>query len=647
MHQCSQVINCFIALPSVRKMAAAWSCVMLCGTLGAQDSLRTVLLDSATITASRGNSFSEGQLVTKLSARPLEANLSDLLAREGHFFVKGYGLGSIATSSMRGLGASQTAVLWNGINLNSSMLGLSDLSLLFGSASDDVYLQEGGGSALFGSGAVGGAIRMESKPQYSKGWSGGAHLSYGSFTDARVAAEVGFGGSKLSVRLRGNAQQADNDFSFVNTTQPDAPLQRQPNAAVRNISLASDIFWRITPKQQLAIHAWYLGSARQVPPNMNVPKSLENQEDQSLRLIAKWQWLLGSKLHWLSKAAWLTDVIDYRNPNIGLRTLSTAQTRLAETELQWQLHPSLLLNVGAQVTQLWAEVPNYRRSPGQLRHALFASLKTSHGRLSLAANVRAEWMDGRWQALSPSLGTTWRHSSSLSFRAQASRSYRLPTFNDLYWLDGFAKGNPALQPEQGWSGEVGTDWVSGKMAVAGTVFSHWLEDYILWQPDGRGVWTPENEGLVWARGAKVTASRHFDFTNPKIQLLVKANYSFTQSTRLRARYAQEEGQQMVYVPLHQGGLSFSLSYRSLELLYQHQLVSERFTTASGSQYLPHYHIGYLSLSGKLIYCKHNKQKPLAFRYFMRLNNLWNTRYQVIESRAMPGLNAQVGLGFTL
>jgi hypothetical protein len=76
-------------------------------------------------------------------------------------------------------------------------------------------------------------------------------------------------------------------------------------------------------------------------------------------------------------------------------------------------------------------------------------------------------------------------------------------------------------------------------------------------------------------------------------------------------------------------------------------VGERFTNASGTQYLPAYHIGYLSLSGKLIYCKHNKQKPLAFRYFMRFNNLWDTPYQVIESRAMPGLNAQVGLGFTL
>ena len=62
-----------------------------------------------------------------------ELNLGDigeLLAASTPVFVKSYGRGSLSTVSFRGTGASHTKVLWEGININSPMLGQTDFSLL-------------------------------------------------------------------------------------------------------------------------------------------------------------------------------------------------------------------------------------------------------------------------------------------------------------------------------------------------------------------------------------------------------------------------------------------------------------------------------------------------------------------------------------
>ncbi|MBP6512026.1 MAG: Plug domain-containing protein, partial [Bacteroidia bacterium] len=63
--------------------------------------------------------------LSKLNA----TTLADRLNRESALFVKSYGSGSLSTVSIRGTGAAHSAVLWNGISLNSPMLGLYDFSL--------------------------------------------------------------------------------------------------------------------------------------------------------------------------------------------------------------------------------------------------------------------------------------------------------------------------------------------------------------------------------------------------------------------------------------------------------------------------------------------------------------------------------------
>src|SRR5665213_1406037 len=112
------------------------------------------------VSSSRLNTFASGNKSETFDSTLLNhystGNLADLLANESQVFIKSYGLGSLAMSSFRGAGAEQTAVLWNGFNLQSPMNGLLDLSLVPINFMDEVRLQYGGAGALWGSGAVGG-----------------------------------------------------------------------------------------------------------------------------------------------------------------------------------------------------------------------------------------------------------------------------------------------------------------------------------------------------------------------------------------------------------------------------------------------------------------------------------------------------------
>jgi len=80
-------------------------------------------------------------LDTSLAAKILAPDVAAQLTRESGVFVKSYGQGGVSTVTSSGMGAAHTALLWNGIKLNSPMLGLYDFSLIPSFLLDKVTMQ--------------------------------------------------------------------------------------------------------------------------------------------------------------------------------------------------------------------------------------------------------------------------------------------------------------------------------------------------------------------------------------------------------------------------------------------------------------------------------------------------------------------------
>ncbi len=62
-----------------------------------------------------------------------------------------------------------TAILWNGFNIQNAMLGQTDLSLLPAVFFDEVEIEYGGSSAVWGSGAVAGSIHLNNRAGFGRG----------------------------------------------------------------------------------------------------------------------------------------------------------------------------------------------------------------------------------------------------------------------------------------------------------------------------------------------------------------------------------------------------------------------------------------------------------------------------------------------
>jgi iron complex outermembrane receptor protein len=104
-------------------------------------------------------------------ANSLNLSAAEILNRMSSVYIKSYGGSGLASSSFRGGSANHTAILWNGFNLQSPVTGMMDLSLIPAGLFNSMSLQYGGKSAVWGSGAVGGAIHLRSQADFNTGTS--------------------------------------------------------------------------------------------------------------------------------------------------------------------------------------------------------------------------------------------------------------------------------------------------------------------------------------------------------------------------------------------------------------------------------------------------------------------------------------------
>src|SRR5690554_3664885 len=107
--------------------------------------------------------FSKGFKLEKLAdsvAKRNPSSLTDVLRYNSAVYFKENGNGMVSSPSFRGTNAAQTAVIWNGININSIFTGQTDFNTISPLSYDEITIRSGGGGVQYGSGAVGGSIHL-------------------------------------------------------------------------------------------------------------------------------------------------------------------------------------------------------------------------------------------------------------------------------------------------------------------------------------------------------------------------------------------------------------------------------------------------------------------------------------------------------
>ena len=104
------------------------------------------------------DAYTQFNIDTNVLTEKRHGSISDIMAGRGYLYIKSYGPGGIATPAFRGTGASHTQLSWNGLNINSPMLGQADLSLIPGGFIDDINIYSGLASLAISGGGLGGTI---------------------------------------------------------------------------------------------------------------------------------------------------------------------------------------------------------------------------------------------------------------------------------------------------------------------------------------------------------------------------------------------------------------------------------------------------------------------------------------------------------
>ncbi|MEM6316817.1 MAG: TonB-dependent receptor plug domain-containing protein [Bacteroidota bacterium] len=561
-------------------------------------------------------------------------NLAELLAHQTGTYIKSYGLGSLATSSVRGASAGHTLVLWNGLPIQSPMLGQLDLALLSLQAMESVEFTRGGNAALWGSGAIGGIVNLDNQANFSQKLHVKSNTLFGSFGQFQQQLDVGLGNQKIQSVTRLSHQQATNDFYYF--LADGLPERQQTNAQLSQQSLLQDLYWKWNDRRQVALHFWHQQSDRQIPPTNVQNRSEAHQDDLATRVIMEVKQVTDRGL-WQAKMGFFNEHLNYFDDLILLESRSHFQTYLAEITGQWNWKEQHQFLVGNTHTYTRAWSAGYRENvPSEYKSALFTSWKYQTEKLKTQLSLRQEIVDNQWVPLVPAFGFDFYVNPDFSIKGKVSRNYRLPTFNDRFWLPG---GNPDLLPESGWSQELTlakTRKKSGlQLQTSLTVFNRTIDNWILWSiREGQSFWSANNITKVWSRGLEPRLTLSYPLKNSTLQF--RGGYDYIRSTNQVPldNPKMAAGDQLIYTPIHQAFGTLSWEWKGLYVAYQHDFTGK---TDGINDPLESFQVGNIRLqyTGNI-----TKYKGTLFLNF---NNLWDVDYLVVERRPMPGIHFQMGV----
>ncbi len=587
-------------------------------------------------------------------------SLSELLSNYGPVYVKSNGPGNLATTAFRGGSSSHTALVWNGFNINNSMNGLVDLSLIPVGLNDEISVQYGASTSLWGSGALGGAILLNNSPKFNTGWSASVGLQSTHFEGLTVFngysrnLSLSYGSRDLYISLKSFGQSSDNDYPYAQEfiEESSTGIRRNLHAWNRSEGMLADLSWKISNKHLLSLHYWFQDAYREIPRTLNASLNAYNYpflKDQTHRTSINYSWIENEWILNVRSAYFHKDLLYYDSFNEDAKSISSNFIN----EIDWIYKPDnkWIVNIGLNQNFSTGQNANYANTLSLNSKALvernrnslsvFSSIKRKvlDQKGAVALNLRQEVLDGEVVPFTFSLGWDYTLSKNLSMLINASRVYRIPNLNDLYWNPG---GNPDLRAEDGWALEgslIGHGTIKSTLLnVEFTGFYRQVENWIQWVPGS--VWSPENLLQVESYGVELNPSVRKKLGKWQINLKLPFQYTLSRNIKAVAGSENTHFKQLIYTPIYSANAWLQLAFKNWQLSYNHTYTGYTYTTTDHSEFINPYDVANV----RIAYTKRIKRN--RWNVWFAANNLLGEVYQVVRDRPMPLTKYQIGIQLT-
>jgi len=580
-------------------------------------------LNEVVITDVQLENFSNSQSVLSLNDSIIQKNqpsLASILNYNSSVYFKENGFGMVASPSFRGTTAQQTAVIWNGININSQLYGQTDFNTISTRNFSSIAVRSGGGSTIYGSSAIGGSIHLNNVLEYKKQLDNELLANYGSFNTVDLNYKLKSSTERYSTFFGISRYSSDNNYKYLNTK-----LINQ-NGAFHNNSFDFNFGYKINSKHIIQFYNQVFNGDRNFSGTITTV-SKAKYTDFNTRNLLEWT---NRNEHFTSKVkvAFLTELYHYfENKNTNNYSNGKAKTFISKYDLNVKLNAKMNLNGILEFNQtkgFGSDIQEVTRtiysSVLLFKHQLFSQFQYELSfRKEMTANYKSPFLY--------SVGTKYSVNKNYLLRANASRNFRIPTFNDLYWV---GAGNKNLKPENANQFEIGQEIKFKNLSISNAVYVIYLKDMILWAPTNAELWTPNNIKNVTSKGLETNLNWKKNYQRHSIEL--NANYAYTISEDNNSK------QQLIYVPYQKFNASICYGFKNASINAQFLYNGKVFTTSDNAYELNAYKVANVGFDYLI-----NKNNNIKLGCNIR--NIFNENYQSVASRPMPGRNYNLHLSF--
>ena len=536
-------------------------------------------------------------------------NVSNLLQEITGIDVRRRGVGGIQGDLyIRGGGFDQTLLLVDGMKMDDVQTGHHTLNMIL-----PLYLIErieiikGPAARIFGQNAFNGAINVVTKDfigEIGKADFRVNEISYGSFEQKNISASTKIITSKVKTLISYSGNRSDGyrhntDFKKNNYFV---------KSSIKSNGFPVDIIASFT-ENKFGANGFYAS-----------PSATEQYEETQASLIGLSTSIKSQKIIISPKLYWRRGQDEY----IYIRDNPSVYRNLHKTnKVSAELSGSYFSNSG--VTGFGIDLSTVNISSNNLgehdRNTVSAyidhTFKLFDEKLVVSPGISASYFSDMSFHSFPGIDLGYNLNSSFKLYSNIGKTYRIPTYTDLYYADRTTIGNENLNPESAISTELGFKYDTSNLKITGALFNREAKNII--------DYVKENENDLWSAvniGSLKTTGFELDF-----------RYNFKNQNYFNLGYTNIKDNNYV--------TNINFSKYSLNS-FKHQLVSKlnlsylkNISHSIVYKYLERSdNSNYSVLDSKIIYKK---------GLFILVNNLLDAAYSETNLVPMPGRNFLVGI----
>ena len=638
-----------------------------------------------------------GEMLEKLNTH----SVADALRYFSGIQLKDYGgVGGIKTVNIRSMGTHHLGISYDGVALGNAQNGQIDLGQFSLDNVEEITLYNGQKSAIFQPasdfGNAGSIYIRTKEPEFRRyGGTGvrryeNTHLrfkaQYGSSDMLRLSA---LWEQKLSETVSSSVSAgfltASGKYKFRyerrypdGTTAWDTTAVRQ-NGDIHAERIEANLYGRLW-QGSWQLKGYLYNSARGIPGAIvnNVWRRGERQQDLNTFFQAAYDKSIGNKFatRWLAKYAYYnTHYVNRDSTQLPVDNRYKQQEFYFSTANVLELLPnwSASLSYDFKWNKLNADIWNFAY-PTRISNLVSLATAIDYKHLKAQGSLLATFINDSYRRYGGTGARGYENSSAaanssfftlhsslqkltpavfvnvypfrgtfFSLRAYVKQSFRMPTFNDLYYTD---MGNANLVPERATQYDVGfalnkhfTQGIVRHAEMHFDAYYNTVHDKIVAYPKGQQFrWTMLNLGKVHIKGIDVEAEADFKIGKDLVAT-ARAQYTYQDARDVTDPADSYYNDQIPYIPWHSGSAIVGLSYKNWDLNYSFIYAGERYDEQENILYnhMEPWYTSDLSLRYQFVVYS------LKFIAQAEVNNVLDQDYEVIVNYPMPGRNYTLSL----